>query len=72
MTYTISRGLFNAKAITEEEQQWYNLTHVWVDDKPHNFPEGISLKVIVRLEFEHAYYEYVVLQFSHYATGTIT
>ncbi len=34
------------------------------------FPRGISLKVnlIVRLEFEHAYYDLSVQLFSHYPT----
>ena len=35
-------GLFNAKAILVEEQQWYYLTHSWRDKEVHAFPKGIN------------------------------
>ena len=47
-------GLFNAKAIIIEEQQWYYLTHSWEDKGVYTFPKGICPKVnvIARLQFE--------------------
>ena len=48
-------GLFNAKTILVEEQQWYHSTHSWAEIKGFNiFPKAINPKVnvIVRLEFE--------------------
>ena len=60
-------GLFNAKAIFIEEQQWYS-----GDKEIHTFLKGIRLKVnlIVWLEFELAYFEAAIQQFIHYAVGT--
>ena len=62
-------GLFNAKAILVEKQQWYYLTHS--NKRVHTFPMGISLKVnlITQLEFKHAYFKAPVLYISNYATG---
>ena len=63
------RGLFNAKAILIEEQ-WYYLTQSLKDKGVHTFPKGICPKVnvIVRLEFELAYYNPAVHRFTHYTT----
>ena len=57
--------LFNAKAILREEQWWYYLTHSWEDKGVHTFPKGICPKVnvIVRLEYELAYYDSAVHRF---------
>ena len=65
-------GLFNAKAILLEEQQWYYLTHSWEDKGVHTFPRGICPKVNVKaqLEFELAYYNSAVNCFNHYTTRT--
>ena len=62
--------LFNAKAILLEEQQSYYLTHSWEDKGVHTFPKGICPKVnvIVRLEYELAYYGSAVHRFNHYTT----
>ena len=48
-----------------EEQLWYYLTHNQKDKGVHAFPMGIFLKVsvIVRLEFELAYYDSAVQRF---------
>ena len=64
--------LFNAKAILREEQQWYYLTHSWEDKGVHTFPKGICPKVnvIVRLEYELAYYHSAVHRFNHYTMWT--
>ena len=64
--------LFNAKAILQEEQQWYYLTHSWEDKGVHTFPKGICPKVnvIARLEYELAYYDSAVHRFNHYTTRT--
>ena len=44
--YINLRGLFNAKVILEEEQQWYYLIHNWGDKGVHALPtKGISPKV---------------------------
>ena len=47
-------GLFNAKAILLEEQQWCYSTHSWEDKGAHTFSKGIRLKVnvIAWMEFE--------------------
>ena len=60
--------LFNAKAILLEEQLWYYLTHSWEDKGVHTFPNGICPKVnvIVRLEYELAYYDSAVHHFNHF------
>ena len=54
-----------------KEQQWYYLTHSWEVKEVHAFPKGIRLKVnvIVRTEFELAYYDFVVQRVSYYASG---
>ena len=64
--------LFNAKAILLEEQLWYDLTHSWEDKGVHTFPKGICPKVnlLVRLEYELAYYDSEVHRFNHYTTRT--
>ena len=64
--------LFNAKAILLEEQLWHYLTHRWEDKGVHTFPKGIFPKVniIVRLEYELAYYDSAVHRFNHYTTRT--
>ena len=68
------RELFNAKSISGEEQQWYYLTHSCEDKVGgvHIFLVGFCLKVniIVRLEFELAYFEVAGEHFSYYATRT--
>ena len=63
---------FNAKAILLQEQQWCYLTYSWKNKGVHSFTKGICPKVnvIVRLEFELAYYDSVVLHFNHYTTRT--
>ena len=38
-------GLFNAKVILLEEQQWYYLTQCWEEKRVHTFPKDICLKV---------------------------
>ncbi len=50
---------------------WYYLTYSWEDMGSHTFPKGICPKVnvIVRLEFELAYYDSTVHRFNHYTTG---
>ena len=60
--------LFNAKAILQEEQLWYYLTHSWEVKGVHTFPKGICPKVnvIARLEYELAYYDSAVQRFNHY------
>ena len=72
MVYQLCGGLFNAKAIFAEEQQWYYLTYSWWGDKGvHTFPKGIGPKVntIARLKFE-LYFTAAVQHFSYYAMGT--
>ena len=66
------RGLFYAKAILLEEQQWYYLTHSWEDKLVHTFPKGICPKVnvIARLEYELAYYDSAVHRLYHCITRT--
>ena len=66
-------GLFDAKAILVEEQQWYYLSYIWVRDKGvHTFSKNINLKVsiIARLEFKLDYFEAVEKYFSHNDIGT--
>ena len=65
--------LFNVKAILQEEQLWYYLTHSWEDKGVHTFPKGICPKVnvIARLEYELAYYDSAVHRFNHYTTRTL-
>ena len=64
-------GLLNAKAVLVEEQQWYFLTHNWVDKGFHTLFKFISLKVNVdaQMEFELSYYYFTVHHFQHNATG---
>ena len=66
--------LFNAKAILLEEQELHYLTNGWDDKIVHTFPKSICLKVnvIARLEYELAYYDFVVHRFNHYTTRTPT
>ena len=66
------RGLFNAKVMLLEEQQYCYLTHSWDDKGIHAFSKGICPKgkVIAQLEFEFAYYDSAVQQFNHYNTMT--
>ena len=66
------RGLFNAKAILREVQQWCYLTHSWEDKVVHTFPTVIFLKVnvIAQLEIELAYYDSAVQRFNHYTKST--
>ena len=63
MAYPSFVGLFDPKAIFLEEQQWCYLTHSWEDKGVYTFPKGICPKVnvIVRLEFELAYYDSIAL-----------
>ena len=58
MTYK-PLGLSNAKAILDEDWQWYYLTFKWRDKGVHTFSKSIKPKVnlIARLEFELAYFE---------------
>ena len=60
-----------AKTILIKEQQLYNLIHSWEDKGVHTFLKRIKPKInlIVRLEFELAYYDIVVQHVNHYATG---
>ena len=53
-------------------QMYSYFTHSWEDDEVHTFPKGICPKVnvIVRLEFELAYYDPAVHRFNHYTTRT--
>ena len=55
-------GLFHAKSILQEEQQWCDLTHSCEYQGVHFFPNGICPKVnvIAQLEFEFAYFDYAV------------
>ena len=64
-------GLFNAKAVFSEEHWAYYLIHSWGDKGIHTFSKGISpkLNVIVWLDFEHARYDIIVLNVSHYTTS---
>ena len=65
------RGLFKAKAILVEEQQWYYLTIAGERIKGvKTFPKVISLKIILttKLEFELSYYNVAVQHASHYLT----
>ena len=66
------RGVFNAKAILLEEQQWSYLTHCWEDKGVRTFPNGICPKAIVitRVEFELAYYDSAVQCFNRCTTRT--
>ena len=50
----------------------YYLVHCWEDIGVHIFPKGICPKVnvIVRLEFEPAYYDFAVQHFNYNATRT--
>ena len=59
-------ALFNAKAIHPRR------TRNWEDKGVHTFPKGICPKVnvIVRLEYELAYYDSIVHRFNHYTTRT--
>ena len=59
--------VFNAKAILEEEQLWYYLTHSWMKKEFHTSSKDISPKVnvIARLEFELGYYEAAVKPLRH-------
>ena len=72
MAYQLLFRLFNVKAILLEEQLWYYLTHSWEDEGVHTFPKGICPKVnvIVRLEYELAYYDSAVHRFNHYTPRT--
>ena len=67
-------GLFNAKDILLEEQQWCYLTHSEEDKGVHIFPKGIcpNVNVIAWLEFELAYYDSPVQGFNNYTTRTPT
>ena len=55
-----------------EEQQWYYLTHSWVDESIHTFSKDITLKVniIAQQEFELLHYYITVYHMIHYATWT--
>ena len=66
-------GLFNAKVILVEEQQWYYLTNSWGDKEVHTFRRGINpeVNVFAQLEFDFAYYNATVQHFSHYAMGAL-
>ena len=59
------RGLFNAKAILEAEEQLYYLNHKRV----HTFPKSIcpNGNIIVRLEFELSYFHVAIQHICHYA-----
>ena len=66
------RGLFNAKVINVEEQQWYYLILELVGDKGiYIFPQGISPKVnaIPQLGFEFVF-NFAVQHVSHVPTRT--
>ena len=62
------------KPFSEKKQYWYYLTHSWEDKEIHTFPKGICPKVntIVRLEYEHAYYDSAVHRFNYYITRTMS
>ena len=47
-------GLFNAKNVLVEEQEWYYLTNSLGDKDVHTFPKdsGPNVYIIVRLEFK--------------------
>ena len=65
-------GLFNARAFLIQEQQY--LTHCWMDNEVHTFANSTNPKVnvIARLEFDLAYFEGGVQNFSHYTMETLT
>ena len=68
-----SGNLFNdprIKAIPEEEQWRYYLTHSWWYKSVHSFPKSINLKVntIAWLEFELVCYNVTILYVNHCAT----
>ena len=65
-------GLFNAKIIFVEEQQWYYLTHSLGDKIVHAFSKRTDLKVnaIARMVFELVYNDSKVELVSNYATGS--
>ena len=58
-------GLFNAKAILLEEQQWCYLTHSW--ESKCICPK---VNIIARLEFELAHYDSTGQRFNHYTMRT--
>ena len=62
------RGLFNVKAIIEEEQLWYYFIYSWEEKKVYTFPESISPKVnvILQLDFELSYLVAAVQHLSDY------
>ena len=70
--YINFHGLFKAKAILEEEQEWCYLTHCGRINEVHAFLKGIRPKVnaIARFEFELAYNDIVVQHVSYCATET--
>ena len=54
-----------------EKQEWYYLTHSWMDKRVHAFSDGICPKVniIVGLEFALAYFKAAIHRINHYAIG---
>ena len=65
-------GLFNAKTILIEEQQWYSLTYSWGIRGFIPFPGVLFWMLTVQQEFELAYFNVTDQHFTHYATGTPT
>ena len=72
MSQTELCGLFDAKSIFFEEQQWYYLTYNWEDKRVHAFRNGISPKVNVKAqpEFELTYYDVTDQYLSHDTMGS--
>ena len=67
-------GYLISKPPFQKERYWYYLTHRWKDKRVYIFPQSIYSKVnvIVRLEFELAYYDSIVYRFNHYTTRILS
>ena len=61
------RGLLNTKVNLSKEEQWYYLTHNWLNKGFNTFFMCINQNVnaIAWLKFELAYFEATVQHFSH-------
>ena len=57
-------SVIDAKAILEEEQKCFYLTHSWGDMDAHYL--SLKVNLIGRLEFELGYFEVTVKDFSNY------